>query len=146
MSQKTYEELQNENQTLKETNKKQAIEIENLKLQINLLNKYLFGSKKESTPKEENIVEGIQCSIFDGTEEPEVKKQIEEKTEEITVHRKKKSKSQSSGIKKSELKNIEQETVIIKLEDDQLVCSECGAELKKDWNRSSKTRSRICSS
>ena len=138
MSQKTYEELlnenlqiQNENVQLKSENTKQAIEIENLKLHINLLNKYIFGSKRESTPQEENIVEGVQCSVFDEVEAVEIKEQIEEKTEEIIVHRKKNSKKQQSGIKKSELKNIEQETIIFKLEDDQLKCPECGADLKK---------------
>ena len=124
MSQKTYEDLVAEN-------KKQAIEIENLKLQIQTLNRYLFGSKRESTPKEENIVEGTQCSIFGEPENEELKKQVEEKTEEITVYRKKKSKKVESGIKKSELKNIEQETIIVKLEEDSLVCPKCGNELTK---------------
>ena len=72
MSQKTYEELQEENkelqQTVTEKDKeiaKKDIEIENLKLHINTLNRYIFGSKRESTPKEEeNIVQGTQCSIF----------------------------------------------------------------------------------
>ena len=132
MSQKTYEELIAENEKLQLTNKQQAIEIENLKLHINTLNRYIFGSKRESTPKEEeNIVEGTQCSIFGEPENEELKEQIEEKTEEIIVHRKQNSKKQSSGIKKSELKNIEQETIVIKLEDEDLKCPECGAELKK---------------
>ena len=139
MSQKTYEELlaenvkmQDENTQLKQQNAEQAIEIENLKLHINTLNRYIFGSKRESTPKEEdNIVEGTQCSIFGELEDEDVKKQVAEKTEEIIVHRKKNAKKQASGIKKSELKNVENETIILKLEDDQLVCPECGADLKK---------------
>ena len=139
MSQKTYEELQNENQRLRQTvtekNKEiteKDIEIENLKLHINTLNRYIFGSKRESTPKEEeNIVEGTQCSIFGEPEDEELKKQVEEKTEEIIIHRKKNAKKQPSGIKKSELKNIEQETIILKLEDNQLKCPNCGEELKK---------------
>ena len=131
MSQMTHEELFLEYQKLKQENTKQAIEIENLKLQINTLNRYIFGSKKESTPKEENIVEGTQCSIFGEPEDEELKKIVEEKTEEIIVHKKKNAKKQQSGIKKSELKNVEKEEIILKLEDDQLTCSECGARLKK---------------
>ena len=131
MSQKTYEELQNEIKHLNQVVTEKNIEIENLKLHINTLNRYIFGSKRESTPKEENIVEGTQCSIFGELENEELKKQVEEKTEEIIVHRKKNAKKQTSGIKKSELKNVEKETIILKLEDDQLVCPECGANLKK---------------
>ncbi len=130
MSQKTYEELQEENRKLQQQNAEQAIEIENLKLQINTLNRYIFGSKKESTPKEENIVEGTQCSIFGEPKDEELKKEVEEKTEEITVYRKKKNKKASSGIKKAELKNIEKETIEYKLAVDQMNCPECGAELE----------------
>ena len=65
MSQKTYEELQNEIKHLNQVVTEKNIEIENLKLHINTLNRYIFGSKRESTPKEEeNIVQGTQCSIF----------------------------------------------------------------------------------
>ena len=89
MSQKTYEELVAENQELHIENTKQAIEIENLKLHINALNRCIFGSKRESTPKEENVVEGTQCSLFGEVQDEEIKKQVEEKTEEIVVHKKK---------------------------------------------------------
>ena len=64
MEQKTYDELQNENEKLKKEVTQKNIEIENLKLHINQLNRYIFGSKKESVSKEENIVEGVQYSIF----------------------------------------------------------------------------------
>lgn len=71
MNQKTYEELVIENQKLKNEVKEKNIEITNLKikvenqeLHINELNRYIFGSKREKTTKEENIVEGTQCSIF----------------------------------------------------------------------------------
>ena len=153
MSQKTYEELQEENKKLQqEVSKqtieikkksveikkqsaeieKQAIEIENLKLHINTLNKYIFGSKREATPKEEeNIVEGTQCSFFGEVQDEEIKEKVEEKTEEIVVHKKKNAKKQPSGIKNSEMKNVEKETIIFKLEGDQLKCQECGSELKK---------------
>ena len=131
MSPKTYEELVAENQKLHAENTELKIKVENQQLHINALNRYIFGSKRESTPKEENIVEGTQCSIFGEIENNEIKEQVEEKTEEIIVHRKKNTKKQQSGIKKSELKNVEQETIIVKLEDEELKCPECGADLKK---------------
>ena len=131
MSQMTHEELFLEYQKLKQENTELKIKVENQQLQINALNRYIFGSKKESTPKEENIVEGTQCSIFGEPEDEELKEIVEEKIEEIVVHKKKNAKKQQSGIKKSELKNVEKEEIILKLEDDQLTCSECGAKLKK---------------
>lgn len=138
MSPKTYEELIAENEKLKNDVKNKNIEITNLKikvenqqLHINALNRYIFGSKRETTPKEENIVEGTQCSIFGEPEDEEIKKQVEAKTEEIVIHRKKNSKKQQSGIKRTELKNVEKETIILKLESDQLKCSECESNLKK---------------
>ena len=89
MSQKTYEELVAENQNLKNKNVELKNEITQLKIQvdnqqlhINALNKYIFGSKREATPKEENIVEGTQCSIFGVLEDKELKEQVEAKTED----------------------------------------------------------------
>ena len=78
--QKSYGELQqdlenkiNENENLiNEVNNLKA-EIENKDLIIQQLKRYLFGSKKETLPqKEENIVDGVQTTIFveDETEEP----------------------------------------------------------------------------
>ena len=131
MNQKTYEDLVAENQKLKQENAELKIKVENQQLHINTLNRYIFGSKRESTPKEENLVEGRQCSIFGEIEDKELKQQVEEKTEEIIVHRKKKNKKNESGIKKSELKNIEKETIIVKLEDEKLVCPKCEGEIKK---------------
>ncbi len=131
MSQKTYEELVAENQKLHAENTELKIKVENQQLHINALNRYIFGSKRESTPKEDNIVEGTQCSFFNEVQDEEIQKQIEEKTEEIIVHRRKNSKKQQSGIKKSELKNVEQETIIFKLEEDQQKCPKCGSDLKK---------------
>lgn len=131
MSQMTYEDLVAENKKLQQENTELKIKVENQQLHINALNRYIFGSKRESTPKEENIVDGTQCSIFGELEDEEVKEKVEEKTEEIVVHRKKNTKKQQSGIKKSELKNIEKETIIFKLEGDQLKCPECESNLKK---------------
>lgn len=131
MSQKTYEELVAENQKLHAENTELKIKVENQQLHINALNRYIFGSKRERTPKEENIVEGTQCSFFGEVQDEEIKEKVEEKTEEIIVHKKKNAKKQPSGIKNSEMKNVEKETIIFKLEGDQLRCPECGAELKK---------------
>lgn len=131
MSQKTYEDLVIENTELKNENTKLKIRVENQEMQINALNRYIFGSKRETMPKEENIVEGTQCSIFGMPENEEIKEQIEEKTEEITVHKKKNIKKVQSGIKKSELKNIDIETKEYKLEEDQKKCPECGADVKQ---------------
>ncbi len=131
MEPKTYEELIEENQKLKQQVNELKIKVENQELHINVLNRYIFGSKRETTPKEENIVEGKQCSIFGEPENEELKEQIEERTEEIIVHRKKKSKKVQSGIKKSELKNIETETREYRLEDNEAKCTECGSKLNK---------------
>lgn len=131
MSEMTYEELVLEYKKLKQENTELKIKVENQQLHINALNRYIFGSKRESTPKEENLVEGTQCSIFGEPEDEELKDKVEQKTEEIVIHRKKNSKKQQSGIKIAELKNIEKETIILKLEGEQLKCPECEADLKK---------------
>ena len=116
----TYEELVIQNQELQQQVKNKDIEIENKnieinnlkikienqQLQINQLNKYVFGSKRESTPKqEENLVEGTQCSIFGEVKDEEIKEQVEEEIEEITVHRKKNHKKKIAGIKKYRNRN-----------------------------------------
>lgn len=143
MKQKTYEELVAENQKLKENleitqnemdNKNTEIAnlkntIENKNLIINQLQRYLFGAKSESLKKEENIVEGEQCSIFGIPEDKKVQEEIEQATETITYHRKKNNRKIISGIKKSELKNVEVETYIENI--DAPKCPECGAEMKK---------------
>lgn len=87
MEQKTYEELVKEIEKKDIEIEEKDIEIENLKLHINALNKIIFGSRRESTPKQDNVVEGIQNSLFGEIEDEEIKEQIEEKTEEIIVHK-----------------------------------------------------------
>ena len=149
MGQKTYEELVLENTKLLENikiitqeinNKNIEIDnknteitdlkntIENDKLLINQLQRYLFGSKSESLKKEENIVNGEQCSFFGIPEDEDMKKEIEEAIKTITYNRKKKNKK-ASGIKKSELKNIEIETYIENADDQ--TCPICGSNMKK---------------
>ena len=150
MEQKAYEELIAENQKLQDNlgkiqneissknieinNKNTEITnlrntIENKNLIINQLQRYLFGSKSESLKKEENIVEGKQCSIFGMPEDENVQKEIAGATETITYHRKKNNRKITSGIKKAELKNVEVETYIENVDDPK--CPECGAEMKK---------------
>lgn len=60
---KSYEELQ---QGLKyKIDENENLINENQDLIIQQLKRYLFGSKKETLPeKEENIVEGVQTTIF----------------------------------------------------------------------------------
>lgn len=135
MSPKTYEELQIEIQKKNTEIEEKDNEIQKLKnkilnqeLQLNWFNKYVFGSKSEQIqPKEENIVEGTQCSLFGVPED--VKEEVEKKTEEITVYRKKKK--NPSGIKRAALKNVEKITEEYKLDDKEKVCPLCKSELKE---------------
>ena len=80
-------EIKNKNIEIKNKNveiNNLKIKVENQQLQINLLNRYVFGAKRESTPKqEENLVEGTQCSIFGEVKDEEIKGQVEEKIEEL---------------------------------------------------------------
>ena len=107
------------------------LENENLKLENNSLKRIIFGSKREYTPKatEEQIKE--QCSLFDNPEEIEnnVQEQINEQVEEITVYKKKKSKTKKAGIKRAALKDVVIERKEYMLEED-AVCPECKGNLK----------------
>lgn len=120
----TREELLEENARLK-------IELENAKLELNNLKRVVFGSKREATPKTNAEPIEEQCSLFDTEEEIEkdLQDQIEEKVEEITVHKKKKSKQKKAGIKRSALKDVivERKEYII---EDGNVCPECQGEIK----------------
>lgn len=130
--QKDKTELENKLTTLQDENSKLKIKVENQELHINTLNRYIFGAKRENIKnEEENIVDGVQCSIFGIPEDEEIKKDITEKTEKITIYRKKKNKKTTAGIKKSELKNVEVETVEYKLEEEQLKCTICNADLEQ---------------
>ena len=107
------------------------LENENLKLENNSLKRIIFGSKREHTPQvtEEQIEE--QCSLFDTPEEIEnnVQEQINEKVEEITVYKKKKSKTKKAGIKRTVLKDIVIERKEYVMEEN-AVCPECEGNLK----------------
>ena len=129
----TYEELME-----KYTNAQ--IEIENLKLEVQNLTKIIFGSRREKIYKPTDYEGNGQISLFDdkseNTTDEEIIKEVEENVEEITVYRKKKSKTKKAGVKRSFLKDIEIEVKHIKLPVDEngkilAVCPICGEELKE---------------
>lgn len=119
-------QLQEENTSLKNTIDTLNAAILNKDNEIAMLRRYLFGKKRESVKKEDNIVGGVQCSMFDTPEE--VKEEVEKATEEIIVYRKKKN--NTSGIKRAAIKNVENITEEYVLEDEQKHCNVCNGELK----------------
>ena len=109
---KTIENLKALNQNL--TTKNQALEnkVQNLQLQNQSLTKMLFGAKRERTPIANEVVDGVQYSLFVEQEmkeqqmDKQVDKEIEETTENDIVHTKK-TKNRRGGIRRSFLDNIE---------------------------------------
>ena len=130
---KTIENLKALNQNL--TTKNQALEnkVQNLQLQNQSLTKMLFGAKRERTPIANEVVDGVQYSLFVEQEmkeqqmDKQVDKEIEETTENDIVHTKK-TKNRRGGIRRSFLDNIEllKEEFVIK---DGTVCPECSSNL-----------------
>ena len=112
--------------------KKLQIEKENLKLQVNNFKKIVFGVRREYTPKNEQLENSVQCSLFEMNNkiDNKIKEQVEEKTEEITVYKKKNSKTKKAGIKKNYLKNVEIEVKEYKINDAEN-CPKCESELKE---------------
>ncbi len=108
------------------------IEIENLKLQVNNFKRIIYGVKREHTPKQEQLEISTQCSLFDVEEniDAELQKQVLDNVEEITVYKKKKTKTKKAGIKKSFLKDIAIEVKEYKINENE-ACPECGSELKE---------------
>ena len=130
MEQKTKQEIIDENKKLKAEIQKLNEKILNQELQLNWFNRYFFGAKKESVKKDdENIVDGIQCSVFGVPDD--IQEEVKDETEKITVYRKKKNKKNPSGIKKAVLKNVETITQEYKLEDINANCNICGEHLKQ---------------
>lgn len=123
--------LEDKRNELEQKNQNLELENENLKLENNSLKRIVFGSKREKTP--ENNKEQIeeQCSLFDNPKEIEndLQAQINEKVEEITVYRKKKSKAKKAGIKRAVLKDIVIERKEYIMEEN-AVCPECKGNLK----------------
>ena len=127
----SYDELMAEYQKLKKENNNLKIKVENQELQINTLKRYVFGSKRECTPKEENLVEGVQSSLFGESDDKELNQQMEKEIEKITVHKKKNSKKVQAGIKKSSLKDVEIIREEYKLEEEKEKCPVCAGNLKQ---------------
>ena len=108
--------------------------VQNLQLQNQSLTRMLFGAKRERTPIADEIIDGVQYSLFAEQELKEqqmdknVDKEIEEETEKEIVYTKK-TKNRRGGIRRSFLDNIElvKEEFVIK---DGTVCPECSSELK----------------
>ena len=123
-------------QLLEAQNRIKELEIQNnnLKLQNQSLIRMLFGAKREKTPIADEVVDGVQYSLFAEQELKEqemdknVDKEIEEETEKEIVYTKK-TKNRHGGIRRSFLDNIElvKEEFVIK---DGTVCPECSSELK----------------
>lgn len=134
----SYDELMEAYQKLQKDSKAEITNLEdkvlNLQLQVNTYQKMLFGSKREHTPRQEQIIDAKQCSLFEVKESDgladELKEEVIEKTEEITVSNKKKvSKKRVAGIRKESLKDVEVEVIEYKL-DDKENCPNCDSELK----------------
>lgn len=128
----SYDELMEENKKLHIELNNKNIELENTKMQLNTLKRIVFGSKREATPVQElpSIVE--QCSLFEESKqiEDELRKQVEDNVEEITVYKKKNKRKVVAGIKKEQLKNVEIELREIQLKSE-VVCPECESELEQ---------------
>ena len=107
----SYDELMNAYLNKISENEKLKIQVENQNLEINNLKRIIYGVKREYTPKKEQVENTQQCSLFadDQDIDKEVKEQIKENVEEITVYKKKNTKTKKAGIKKNILKNVEVE-------------------------------------
>ena len=103
------------------------IELENVKLENNFLKRKIFGKKREVLSEVDN-----QIAMFNDEKgsEDDLKAQEAEKTEEITVYRKKKNKSRKAGIKKSYLKDVQVINEEYDLPEEEKACPECGSDLK----------------
>ena len=110
----SYEELMKKYKDLQVKYEEQKIELENQKLELDNLKRIVFGTKREHTPSYEKLEDISQCSLFnDSTEniDEDLKKQITEQVEEITIYRKKKNKKRVAGIKRAALKDVEIEAL-----------------------------------
>jgi len=107
-----YQELIKKHEELIKKHEGLQNKYDNAILELNNLKKIVFGSRRETICKFENIESGGQTSLFETSTE-EIQKNIEneiiEETEKIMVTRKKKSKK--AGVKRSALKDIQFETV-----------------------------------
>lgn len=127
----TYEELMEKYQNMQKEYNTLKIKYENAELQLNSLKRMIFGSKREATPKDLQLENGMQCSFFDDEKsiEEDLQNQIKEETEKITVYRKKNKKEKKAGIKRSYLNQIVTESKEYVLNEDD-TCLHCAGELK----------------
>lgn len=128
---KKIQDLEEKTNELIRKSQKLELENENLKLENNSLKRIIYGSKRESTPKNDKEQIEEQCSLFDDPKEVEkdLEEQLDKKLEEIIVYKKKKSKTKKAGIKKSALKDIIIDRKEYIIEED-TVCPECSGKLK----------------
>lgn len=128
----SYDELMNAYLNKISENEKLKIQVENQNLEINNLKRIIYGVKREYTPKKEQVENTQQCSLFadDQNIDNEIKEQIKENVEEITVYKKKNTKTKKAGIKKSILKNVEVEIKEYEISPEEK-CPVCNGELKK---------------
>ena len=126
----TYEELQKAYKNVSAELANAKVKIENQQIELNNLRRIVFGSRREYTPEVEQE-DTMQCSLFKNEKEMDenVEKEVQENIEEMTVHKKKKSKTKKAGIKKSKLKDTVIKKEEYKLNEDD-TCEECGSELE----------------
>lgn len=114
--------LKSENTSLKKSNEKLQISLENLNEQIIKRNKMLFGKKTE---KAKYYCEGQLC--FFNESELEYNKGAKEPTPE-TIHVAPHDRKQKRS-KEEILAGIEHREVVIRLDQSERICKNCGAEL-----------------
>lgn len=123
VSEMSHEELLSEYKKLK-------IKYDNTTLELNALKRIVFGSKQERIPHKESI-DLNQCSLFDNEEDIEknIQKQSKDQLEEITVYRRKKSKSRVAGLKRNKIKDVIIKRQEYVLNEDEK-CPECNSDFK----------------
>ena len=132
----SYDELLEKYNTLNTKYEDIKVDYENVKLENQNLRRIIYGVKREYTPKQEQVENCMQCSLFENNEEldPKVEEEVKENVEELTIYARKKSKTKKAGIKKSELKNIDVEVIEYTINDEER-CPECNGELVKVGSR-----------
>lgn len=64
----SYEELMNKYMDAKNKYTDALVENENLKLENQNLKRIIYGVKREHTPKQEQLENSVQCSLFENNE------------------------------------------------------------------------------
>lgn len=128
----SYDELMNAYLNKISENEKLKVQVENQNLEINNLKRIIYGVKREYTPKKEQEVSTQQCSLFSDEQniDAEIKEEVKQNVEEVTVYKKKNNKTKKAGIKKSFLRNVEVEIKEYEINQEEK-CPVCNSELKK---------------